>query len=127
MNIEQNLERLRRINDDSLIQNLIAQANARYILLNTSESHENFPAYTIKDSNLNILSFYYLEIGCSFAENPELLIEPGHGELICRRCRFDSAYWARQPCAPGHKPAAARAKQFRPRRSPPSHNRPIRW
>lgn len=69
MNIEQNLERLRRINGDNLIQNLIAQANARYILLNTSEERENFPAYTIQDSNLNILAFYYLEIGCSFGEN----------------------------------------------------------
>jgi hypothetical protein len=72
MNIEQNTARLKKINNDSLIQNLIAQANARYILLNTSENRENFPPYTIEDDNLNILAFYYLDIGCSFAENENL-------------------------------------------------------
>lgn len=72
MHIEQNVERFKRIEGDSLIQNLIAQANARYILFNTSEGQENFPAYTIRDSNLNILAFYYLEIGCSFGENQDL-------------------------------------------------------
>lgn len=69
MNIEQNIERLRKVNDDKVIQGLIAQADARYILFNTSEERENFPAYTINDGNLNILALYYLEIGCSFAEN----------------------------------------------------------
>jgi replicative superfamily II helicase len=72
MNIEQNFNRLNKISGDDFIQNLIAQANARYILLNTSENRENFPHYTIKDSNLNILAFYYLEIGCSFGENQDL-------------------------------------------------------
>ena len=72
MNIEQNIARFRRINSDSLIQNFIAQANARYILFNTSENRENFPPYTIEDENLNILALYYLEIGCSFAENQDL-------------------------------------------------------
>lgn len=57
------------IERDRVIQNLIAQANARYILLNTSENRENFPPYTINDDKLNILSFYYLNFGCSFAEN----------------------------------------------------------
>jgi len=72
MNIEQNIARFKRINGDSLIQNFIAQANARYILFNTSENKENFPPYTIEDENLNILALYYLEIGCSFAENKDL-------------------------------------------------------
>lgn len=72
MNIEQNIARFKRINSDSLIQNFIAQANARYILFNTSENKENFPPYTIEDENLNILALYYLEIGCSFAENQDL-------------------------------------------------------
>jgi len=72
MNLEQNIVRLNRINGDSIIQNFIAQANARYILLNTSENRENFPPYTIEDGNLNILALYYLEIGCSFAENKDL-------------------------------------------------------
>lgn len=69
MNIEINKERLEKINRDLVIQNLIAQANARYILLNTEESQDSFPKYTINDDNLNILAMYYIEIGCSFAEN----------------------------------------------------------
>jgi len=69
MNIERNIERLRRLDGDTFVQNLIAQANSRYILLNTQENRENFPRYTIVDSSLDILALYYLEIGCSFAEN----------------------------------------------------------
>ena len=72
MNIEENIKRLQKVNDDQVIQGLIAQADARYILFNTSEERENFPAYTINDGNLNILALYYLEIGCSFAENQNL-------------------------------------------------------
>lgn len=72
MNIEENIERLRKVNSDEVLQGLIAQADARYILFNTSEQRENFPAYTIQDGNLNILALYYLEIGCSFAENQSL-------------------------------------------------------
>ncbi|MBL7789352.1 MAG: DEAD/DEAH box helicase [Chitinophagales bacterium] len=72
MNIERNIERLRKVNSDELLQGLIAQADARYILFNTSEQRENFPAYTIQDNNLNILALYYLEIGCSFGENQNL-------------------------------------------------------
>lgn len=72
MNIEQNIERLRKVNGDELLQGLIAQADARYILFNTSEQRENFPAYTIQDNNLDILALYYLEIGCSFGENKNL-------------------------------------------------------
>jgi len=68
MNIELNIERLQKINADKVIQGLIAQADARYILFNTSEQRENFPAYTIQDENLVVLALYYLEIGCSFAE-----------------------------------------------------------
>ncbi len=65
-------ERFKRINGDSLLQNLIAQAHARYILFNTCEDRENFPPYTIEDGNLNVLALYYLEIGCSFGENHDL-------------------------------------------------------
>jgi len=72
MNIEQNIERLKKVNSDELLQNLIAQADSRYILFNTSEQRENFPAYTLQDKNLNILALYYLEIGCSFGENQNL-------------------------------------------------------
>ena len=42
MNIEQNIARLKKVNEASFIQNYIAQADARYILFNTLESRENF-------------------------------------------------------------------------------------
>jgi len=71
MNIENTIVRLNRIEDDPLIQNFIAQANSRYILLNTSENPENYPPYTIKDESLNLLAFYYLNLGCSLAEAQE--------------------------------------------------------
>jgi replicative superfamily II helicase len=72
MNAKQDIERLKRVNNDKVIQGLIAQADARYILFNTNENKENFPAYTIQDDNLNTLAFYYLRIGCSFGENIDL-------------------------------------------------------
>jgi hypothetical protein len=62
-------EKLSKIERDDTIQNLMAQANARYILFNTAENKENFPLYTINDDNLNILALYYLNFGCLFAEN----------------------------------------------------------
>jgi hypothetical protein len=72
MTFEQIQEKLDRIEKDSTLQNLIAQANARYILYNTSESIENFPKYTIKDDKLNLLAFHYLNLGCRFIENEHL-------------------------------------------------------
>lgn len=60
---------LGRLNDDRTIQNFIAQANARYILLNTAEDRGGFPQYTIADDRLNMLALQYLNLGCSFAEN----------------------------------------------------------
>ena len=69
MNIEHIEESYRVLESDSTLQNLIAQANARYILYNTQESQQNFPRYTIKDKQLNILAFKYLNIGCNYFEN----------------------------------------------------------
>jgi replicative superfamily II helicase len=69
MKIEKIQEKLDRIEKDSTLQNLIAQANARYILYNTSESVDNFPKYTINDDKLNLLAFHYLNLGCRFIEN----------------------------------------------------------
>ncbi|MDR2948285.1 MAG: DEAD/DEAH box helicase [Prevotella sp.] len=69
MNIEHVEESYRALESDSTLQNLIAQANARYILYNTKESQQNFPRYTIKDEQLNILAFKYLNIGCNYFEN----------------------------------------------------------
>lgn len=58
-----------KLESDTTLQNLIAQANARYILYNTSEPEENFPRYTIKDDKLNLLAFQYLNLGCQYFEN----------------------------------------------------------
>ncbi|WP_205961004.1 hypothetical protein [Psychroserpens sp. NJDZ02] len=72
MIFDQIQEKLDKIEKDSTLQNLIAQANARYILYNTAESLDNFPKYTIKDDKLNLLAFYYLNLGCRFIENEHL-------------------------------------------------------
>lgn len=72
MKSEVAFSKLDNIERDSLIQNLIAQANSRYILLNTSENSDNFPPYTISDESLNLLGFYYLNLGCSLAEDSKL-------------------------------------------------------
>lgn len=72
MSKETTRKRLESINNDLLIQNLIAQANARYILLNTAENKENFPPYTIKDQELDLLGLYYIQLGCEYAENGDL-------------------------------------------------------
>lgn len=69
MNIEHIEKSYWALESDSVLQNLIAQANARYILYNTGESQQNFPQYTIKDEQLNILAFKYLNIGCNYFEN----------------------------------------------------------
>lgn len=69
MTIDEIQDKLDKVEKDSTLQNLIAQANARYILYNTSESIENFPKYTIKDDKLNLLAFHYLNLGCRFIEN----------------------------------------------------------
>ncbi|MDN3494186.1 DEAD/DEAH box helicase [Winogradskyella bathintestinalis] len=72
MTFDQIQEKLDKVEKDSTLQNLIAQANARYILYNTSESLDNFPKYTIKDDKLNLLAFHYLNLGCRFIENEHL-------------------------------------------------------
>jgi len=58
-----------KLESDSTLQTLIAQANARYILYNTGEDESNFPRYTIKDDQLNILAFKYLNVGCNYFES----------------------------------------------------------
>jgi hypothetical protein len=63
---------LDRLNGDRTIQNFIAQANARYILLNTAEDRNAFPQYTIDDDRLNMLALQYLNLGCCWAENQRL-------------------------------------------------------
>lgn len=72
MTIEKITKKLERLDNDEYLQNLIAQANARSILLNTEETTRGFPRYTIKDDALNLLAFQYLNIGCQFAEAQDL-------------------------------------------------------
>ena len=69
MRLEHIEESYTKLESDSTLQNFIAQANARYILYNTGEDEDNFPRYTIKDDQLNILAFKYLNIGCNYFEN----------------------------------------------------------
>lgn len=69
MRLEHIEESFERLESDTTLQNLIAQANARYILYNTGEDKSNFPRYTIKDDQLNILAFKYLNIGCNYFES----------------------------------------------------------
>ncbi|WP_412468755.1 DEAD/DEAH box helicase [Pedobacter sp. KLB.chiD] len=73
MNNELIDSKLKRLDADTTIQNYFAQANARYILLNTEENRENFPSYTINDDQLNLLALQYLHLGCSYAENEALV------------------------------------------------------
>lgn len=72
MTIDEIQDKFDKVEKDSTLQNLIAQANARYILYNTSEIIENFPKYTIKDDKLNLLAFHYLNLGCRFIENEHI-------------------------------------------------------
>tara|TARA_R110002050_G_C8950315_1_gene513282 strand:- start:290 stop:3646 length:3357 start_codon:yes stop_codon:yes gene_type:complete len=69
MRIDYIEESFTKLESDSTLQNLIAQANARYILYNTGENEDNFPRYTINDGQLNILAFKYLNIGCNYFDN----------------------------------------------------------
>lgn len=67
-------EKIEEYNSDKFLQNQIAQLNARYILFNTNEDKENFPNYKLKDDNLTLLGFQYLNLGCRLAEK-ELIEE----------------------------------------------------
>ncbi len=48
MRSERALKQFIKLEEDSTIQNYIAQANSRYILYTAREPHENFPNYTKK-------------------------------------------------------------------------------
>jgi superfamily II DNA/RNA helicase len=74
MSIKGTLKKIEEYNSDKYFQNQIAQLNARYILFNTNEDKDNFPKYKLKDNNLTLLGFQYLNLGCRLAEN-ELMEE----------------------------------------------------
>ncbi len=64
---------LAKLESDKAAQNLIAQANSRYILFNVKESRANFPAYDKNlDERLNSIAVAYLSIACAFAESGNL-------------------------------------------------------
>jgi ferritin len=69
MSIEGTFKKVEEYNGDKYLQNQIAQLNARYILFNTNEDKENFPNYKLKDDNLTLLGFQYLNLGCRLAES----------------------------------------------------------
>ena len=72
MTVAEIQQKLEALNSDDAIQNIIAQANARSILLSTQEDTRNFPPYTINDERLEILALQYLNLGCQLAEQGEL-------------------------------------------------------
>ncbi|MFT0714025.1 DEAD/DEAH box helicase [Flagellimonas lutimaris] len=73
MSIENTLESVAKLNEDKYLQNQVAQLNARYILLNTDEEKNNFPNYNVKDEEMTLLAFHYLNLGCRLAEKQEIL------------------------------------------------------
>tara|TARA_R110000850_G_scaffold16697_1_gene51671 strand:+ start:8206 stop:11619 length:3414 start_codon:yes stop_codon:yes gene_type:complete len=79
MSIKGTFEKIENYNSDKYLQNQIAQLNARYILFNTNEDKENFPNYKLKDENLTLLGFQYLNLGCRLAESD--LIEEASSTL----------------------------------------------
>ncbi len=71
--MENNILRLNEINEDTFLQNFIAQGSSRYVLYNINEPQENFPKYAVNlNSKLNSIALEYLSLGCSLIENKEL-------------------------------------------------------
>ena len=73
MNSESILENINILNEDKFLQDRIAQLNARYILFNTNESKDTFPNYSVKDDNMSLLAFQYLNLGCRLVEQEKIL------------------------------------------------------
>ena len=67
MNAKKTMELFKKYEEDTTIQNYIAQANSRFILYNANEPIENFPKYT-KDLDEKCLhiAFSYLNLGWYF-------------------------------------------------------------
>ncbi|WP_413480129.1 DEAD/DEAH box helicase [Carnobacterium maltaromaticum] len=67
MNIENVEERFEKYEKDSIVQNLIAQADSRFILYMAREPTENFPNYSyMLDEKCLHIAFSYLEMGWDF-------------------------------------------------------------
>ncbi|UPW20123.1 DEAD/DEAH box helicase [Agarivorans sp. TSD2052] len=72
MNIDNALNLFAEFESDSFVQNLIAQSNAKNILLEVKEPEENHPSFTEGlDERITSIAFTYLSIGCALRENGE--------------------------------------------------------
>lgn len=72
MNIDKAQDLFNEIESDSFVQNLIAQSNAKNILLEVKEPESNFPNFTEGlDERITSIAFTYLSIGCSLREKEE--------------------------------------------------------
>lgn len=75
MNIENVEERFEKYEKDSIVQNLIAQADSRFILYMAREPTENFPNYSyMLDEKCLHIAFSYLEMGWDFLVRTILVI-----------------------------------------------------
>jgi superfamily II DNA or RNA helicase len=72
VNIDKALDLFTGFERDSFVQNLIAQSNAKNILLEVKEPEENFPNFTEGlDERITSIAFTYLSIGCALREKGE--------------------------------------------------------
>lgn len=72
MNIDKARELFTEFESDGFVQNLIAQSNAKNILLEVKEPEENFPNFTEGlDERITGIAFTYLSIGCALREKGE--------------------------------------------------------
>lgn len=70
MNVDHAYKIYEQLEKDAFAQNLIAQANAKNILLVANEPFENFPEFTENlDDKINHIAFSYLSVGCTLLEN----------------------------------------------------------
>lgn len=67
--LEKALELYGQLEKDSFAENLIAQANARYILFGVNEDIEKFPQFSPNlNERIDTIAYSYLSAGCYFAE-----------------------------------------------------------
>ncbi len=73
MDIEKAQELFDKLENDEFAQNLIAQSNAKNILLAVKEDEINFPNFTegLTD-RINGIAFAYMSIGCAITEKREI-------------------------------------------------------
>lgn len=73
MDIVKAQELFEKLENDEFAQNLIAQSNAKNILLAVKEDEANFPNFTEGlTERVNGIAFAYLSIGCAIAEKSEV-------------------------------------------------------